>query len=62
MTHEPHQPPQRRAQALPAGTKKDSGRGEAPRWIVEWMREQTISQAKLIEEALVKLHNLTPPK
>ena len=40
---------------IPVGVK-------LPRWIVEWMREQTISQAKLIEEALVKLHNLTPPK
>ena len=32
-----------------------------PRWLVEWLREQTEPAAGLIEEALVKRHKLTPP-
>ena len=33
-----------------------------PRWLVEWMRSQNISQAKLIEEALKRRHKLKPPE
>jgi hypothetical protein len=33
-----------------------------PRWLVEWLREQEMPAAHLIEEALMKRHKLKPPK
>lgn len=33
-----------------------------PRWLVEWLRAQNISQAVLIEDALKKRHKLKPPE
>ena len=33
-----------------------------PRWLVDWLRSQNISQAKLIEEALKRRHKLKPPE
>lgn len=40
---------------IPVGVK-------LPRWLVEWMRDQPESQAKLIEEALKARHKLKPPE
>lgn len=40
---------------IPVGVK-------LPRWLVEWMRAQSESQAVLIEEALKKRHKLKPPE
>lgn len=33
-----------------------------PRWLVTWLRNQPISAAKTIENAIVKEHNLIKPK
>jgi len=32
-----------------------------PRWLVEWMREQEPSNAKLIEQAMIDCYKLSPP-
>lgn len=32
-----------------------------PRWLVEWLRKQRVSAAKLIEDALIEKHNLKKP-
>lgn len=33
-----------------------------PRWLVQWVRDQDVSAAQMIEEALIKQHRLKPPK
>lgn len=33
-----------------------------PQWLLEWMDQQPISRAKLIEEALIEKHFLIPPE
>ena len=33
-----------------------------PRWLVEWLRDRPESAAVLIENALRKSHDLTPPE
>ena len=32
-----------------------------PRWLVEWLREQDVPAAQLIEDALRRRHKLKPP-
>jgi hypothetical protein len=32
-----------------------------PRWLVEWLRDQNVPAAQLIEDALVRRHKIRPP-
>jgi len=32
-----------------------------PRWLLDWMAEQPHNRARLIEEAMIKVHRLKPP-
>ena len=32
-----------------------------PRWLVDWLREQNVPAAQLIEDALRRRHKLKPP-
>lgn len=32
-----------------------------PRWLVDWLREQDVPAAQLIEDALRRRHKLKPP-
>ena len=46
---------------LPPEYKKTKITPKLELWLVEWIRHQDKSQTLLIEQALIKLHNLQPP-
>lgn len=45
----------------PQLVKKPTGY-KLQQWIIDWLREQETPAAVLIEEALIKAHQLKPPK
>jgi len=46
----------------PLNLKKIQGNYRLPQWLVAWLRSQSQPQAQIIEDALIKVHKLKPPK
>lgn len=46
---------------VPEQLKKIPVGYKLPRWLVEWLREQDVPAAQLIEDALKRRHKLRPP-
>lgn len=47
---------------LPEQLRKNPVLVKLPQWIIDWMSTQDKNRAELIEEALCKLNQLSPPK
>jgi hypothetical protein len=45
----------------PAKLKKESIHVKLPKWLIEWMSEQSESRAVIIEAAIKKSHDIQPP-
>jgi hypothetical protein len=48
--------------ALPVNLKKRPIALKLPGWLIDWLDQQEPSRAVLIEDTLIKVHKLKPPK